>query len=459
MSDFYYLTTMLSLDSLLRPVCADDCVQAGKAGKPPTDNAKTLESYHTSHISKLREEKDNLKTYKKQLSAKKDELAAVERGFQGPSMITTLADISILTSRQRVEREIKELEEKIYRIEHGENIADYFLNVGDILFSYSDAQERIATGEKPVEKAFSKKGRIPANSVYAYFSTEAEQDESVVSHNHLYESLQSKNGGTIIDTKHKKASDIKNDIGFKRDKALETYLSALNPESLQHDNAVASSISEDFGTCAICDTEMFLNETFLDCPECGYRDYILVDSEKPSYKDPPREMSYYAYKKINHLNEWLAQFQAKETTEISAAVLDQIRTELRKERITDMSKLKPAKLKEVIKKLKLNRCYDHVAHILNRLNGISAPVLSREVEEKLRFMFKEIQFSFVKHCPAKRSNFLSYSFVLYKFCELLELDDYLPCFPLLKSREKLYMQDKIWQKICEDMGWQFIRTV
>jgi hypothetical protein len=42
---------------------------------------------------------------------------------------------------------------------------------------------------------------------------------------------------------------------------------------------------------------------------------------------------------------------------------------------------------------------------------------------------------------------------------LLELDEYLPCFPLLKSREKLYMQDKIWQKICDDMGWEFIRTV
>jgi hypothetical protein len=256
-----------------------------------------------------------------------------------------------------------------------------------------------------------------------------------------------------------KASVISNTIGFKRDKALEHYMSALDPDSLHTDSAVASSIETDYGNCPVCETEMFFNDTFLDCPECGYRDCILVDSEKPSYKDPPREMSYYAYKKINHLNEWLAQFQAKETTEISAATLDLIRAELKKERITDMSKLKPSKLKEIIKKLKLNRCYDHVAHVLNRLNGISAPVLSREVEEKLRFMFKEIQFSFVKHCPKKRSNFLSYSFVLYKFCELLELDDYLPCFPLLKSREKLYMQDKIWQKICEDMNWQFIRTV
>ena len=107
----------------------------------------------------------------------------------------------------------------------------------------------------------------------------------------------------------------------------------------------------------------------------------------------------------------------------------------------------------------MNRCYDHVAHILNRLNGISAPVLSREVEEKLRFMFKEIQFSFVKHCPKKRSNFLSYSFVLYKFCELLELDEHLPYLNLLKSRDKLHQQDVIWEKICEDLRWEYIPSV
>jgi hypothetical protein len=434
---------MLSLDNLLRPVGAEES-QPGKVMRQSTDTAKTLESYHSQHISKFKEEKTKLEEYKTELKEKKTQLALVEKEFDSPSIVMTTNDINILTSRQKIEESIRDLEEKIAKIENDENIADYFLRVGDILFSYTDAKERIATGEKSVERINSKKGRMPANSVYSYFQSEEGETENVV----LTETV-----GV------KKASDIKNDIGFRRDKALEHYMSALNPEAVQHESNVASSIAEDFGMCPVCNTEMFMNDTYLDCPDCGYRDFILVDSEKPSYKDPPREISYYAYKKINHLNEWLAQFQAKETTEISQAVLDAIRAELRKERIVDMSKLKPSKLKEVIKKLKLNRCYDHVAHILNRLNGISAPVLSREVEEKLRYMFKEIQFSFVKHCPAKRSNFLSYSFVLYKFCELLELDEYLPCFPLLKSREKLYMQDKIWQKICEDMNWEFIRTV
>lgn len=436
---------MLSLDSLLKPI-VHESTPTGKPVKQ-VESSKTLDSYHNSQISKLRLEKENLSTYQTHLAEKRAQMEALEKEFNGPSLIMNASDITILTSRQRIEGEIRDLEEKVAKIESDTHISDYFLRVGDILFSYTDAQDRIATGEKPLEKTM-KKGRTPANSVYSYFSADASiNDDAVKTH------------AAVVKEENKKASDIHNDIGFKRDKALEYYMNALNPESMQTDNAIASSISEDYGTCVHCDTEMFLNETYLDCPECGYRDCILVDSEKPSYKDPPREMSYYAYKKINHLNELLAQFQAKETTEISNTILDLIRTELRKEHITDMSKLKSSKLKEVIKKLKLNRFYDHVAHILNRLNGISAPVLSREVEEKLRFMFKEIQSSFVKHCPAKRSNFLSYSFVLYKFCELLELDEYLPCFPLLKSREKLHMQDKIWQKICEDMDWEFIRTV
>lgn len=437
---------MVGLDFLLRGAAGTGIeATVTKQNKGP-ETAKTLDAYHNAQINKFREEKEHIEELKKLLKTKQTELAKVDEEFSGPSLIINASDILVLTSRQRLENEINALEEKISGLESGTVETDYFLRVGEILFSYSDAQDRIAGGEKPVESG-AKKGRVPANSVYSYFSSNNEAE------------VPQKNTIVVEPSVSNRASEIKNTIGFKRDKALEAYMSALDPDNIQHDNSLASSITEDYGTCPVCDGELLFNETFLDCPGCGYRDFILVDSEKPSYKDPPREMSYYAYKKINHLNEWLAQFQAKETTEISPAVLDMIRAELKKERITDMSKLKPSKLKEVIKKLKLNRCYDHVAHVLNRLNGISAPVLSREVEEKLRFMFKEIQFAFVKHCPKKRSNFLSYSFVLYKFCELLELDEYLPCFPLLKSREKLYMQDKIWQKICEDMRWEFIRTV
>ena len=49
--------------------------------------------------------------------------------------------------------------------------------------------------------------------------------------------------------------------------------------------------------------------------------------------------------------------------------------------------------------------------------------------------------------------------MLHKFCQLLNLDNFLPCFQLLKSREKLHQQDRIWKLICEELRWEFIKSI
>ena len=85
--------------------------------------------------------------------------------------------------------------------------------------------------------------------------------------------------------------------------------------------------------------------------------------------------------------------------------------------------------------------------------------MNNNLEAKLRLMFSEIQEPFERNCPQKRKNFLSYSYVLYKFCELLGEDEYLPCFPLLKSKEKLKQQDSIWKGITKDLHWEYIPTI
>ena len=58
-----------------------------------------------------------------------------------------------------------------------------------------------------------------------------------------------------------------------------------------------------------------------------------------------------------------------------------------------------------------------------------------------------------------RKNFLSYSYILYKFCELLELDELANLFPMLKSREKLKEQDNLWEKICNYLNWEYIPSI
>lgn len=155
----------------------------------------------------------------------------------------------------------------------------------------------------------------------------------------------------------------------------------------------------------------------------------------------------------------ISQIQGKETTEIPEEVYDKILLEIKKQRITNMAELTHSKVKEILKKLRINKYYEHVPHIINRLNGLPMPNLTPELEEKLRNMFKQIQTPFLKYSPPDRKNFLSYSYCLHKFIQLLGRDEYLPFFPLLKSREKLFLQDQIWKKICEELGWDYIRSI
>ena len=198
----------------------------------------------------------------------------------------------------------------------------------------------------------------------------------------------------------------------------------------------------------------------LICTDCGVCDYM--PREELTYKEEQEQTEKivtYSYKRDNHFNEWILQFQAQEQTNIPREVLDQLRTEFKKQKIKRLNEITHAKIRTLLKKLKLNKYYEHVPYITTVLNGVEPPKMTQELEDKLRQMFREIQEPFNKHCPESRKNFLSYSYVLYKFCELLGEDDYLPCFPLLKSKEKLYQQDVIWKQICKELQWEFISTI
>ncbi len=94
------------------------------------------------------------------------------------------------------------------------------------------------------------------------------------------------------------------------------------------------------------------------------------------------------------------------------------------------------------------------------------------IEQRLIAMFEEIQYPWELLKNKERKNFFSYPYIIYKFCQILNIHEYLQYFPLLKSREKLYKQDYIWKQIIEylnknppdhyllkDIKWVFINSV
>jgi hypothetical protein len=195
----------------------------------------------------------------------------------------------------------------------------------------------------------------------------------------------------------------------------------------------------------------------LVCNFCSITIPYLIENEKPSYKEPPKEVCFYAYKRINHFKEILSQFQGKETTQIPIDVIENIKLQVKKERI-EISQITNLKTKEILKKLGYNKYYEHIPFIKDKL-GIKPPIMSPELEDTLCNLFIELQSPYSKYCPDDRVNFLNYYYTAYKLCELLGESKYLEHFPMLKDPEKRMEQDIIWKKICEELDWEFIPTI
>jgi predicted nucleic acid-binding Zn-ribbon protein len=413
----------------IRDVLISNVISEDKAR--PVIRATTLEAYHQQKMKEFHDGKESVESVEQRLEDLEEKLNAM------PDCAMFGDDWRLLSES------IEVLRKQLEALKTDDKRLNYFLDVGDMLFQYFDAQESLATGSGLTSTAHH---RMPTNSVLSYFSEPA----SPVAPK------------PAVPKSRQKASTIDSADGLNRDKILEKYLSIVEPSAIKGGIMPGSGIEPGWGCCPTCGIEMTFhqNEALLGCVNCGHEEFILIDSEKPSYKDPPREITYFAYKKINHFNEWLAQFQAKENTDIPQDVVEAVMRELKKERISDPKKVKKEKIREILQKLKFSKMYDHVQQIKNRIQQqMTMLTLSKEMEEKLQHMFKEIQPAFIKYCPTNRSNFLSYPYVLYKLCQLLEMDEFLPCFQLLKSREKLYQQDQVWQKICQEMRWEFIRSI
>jgi len=252
--------------------------------------------------------------------------------------------------------------------------------------------------------------------------------------------------------------NVKETVGLARKDIFTDYLIDVEKQNIYRHSERALDICE---TCVDSNIVHVQDTSDLICDGCGVVVAAHINQELTyrEEQETSEKVINYSYKRENHFNEWLSQFQAQETTTIPNEVMEQLRAELRKMKIKNLEDITHAKIRGLLKKLRLNKYYEHVPYITNILNGIKPPNMPQELEECLRIMFKDIQKPFDDNCPSERKNFLSYSYVLYKFCELLSEDQYLQYFPLLKSKEKLYQQDMIWKKICEDLKWEFIPTV
>jgi hypothetical protein len=312
-----------------------------------------------------------------------------------------------------IKDEIKELKKEIKRLKNMRK--KYLLTNSKYIFQYFDDMKKISNNENV-------KNTDKVNKFFKINTTET-VEETPVSKS-FYQKYWRNVGGKDIDIK-------------------ELYISSTLCKVCN----IGELIPQDEEGIVVCNNN-----------KCGCFTNFMIENSKPNNKDPPNEVSYTAYVRLNHFKEILSQFQAKPTTQIPEHVIDKIRERIRKERIADPSKIDYYQMREILRKLELNPYFEHIQYINSKF-GIKPPVMSPELYETLCVLFVEIQAPWSIHCPKDRVNFFNYTYTLYQLCVLLGQTQFLPYIHLLKDRTKQVEQDMIWKKVCNDLDWVFIATI
>lgn len=373
----------------------------------------TLDQKNKNMITTIEKKKIKLPQLEHKLEKLKNSLIVIEK--KSP-LTYSIDDIS---TKAELKDKIYELEKEILSIQNNDEEIDYFSKTYDILNNY-------------------------------YINTAYDKNKTNTSNNTQTEKI--KGFDDFFKTQ-------KNTLVAKENSYLDDWMKIVCNKSIK--NSSGSIRMYNTKTCKICNIEKTINssEGYLICKNCGDAEYIILDTDRINYKDQFIETKNIGYKRMNHFSELMNQFQAKESTDIPDDIFDNIVSELKKQRITDSTKLTNKSMRSVLKKLELNNYFEHIPFIINKITGLPPPTISRDVEEKLKQMFRDIQEPFERFRPSKRKNFLNYNYVYYKFFELLEMDQFLIHFPLVKSTEKLREHDDIWKKICKFLKWQYIPSI
>ena len=169
-----------------------------------------------------------------------------------------------ITKENEVEmkEKIGEIEKKIQYITNEKN--KYYLDNSKYLFEYFESKQNID------------KNNTPKKTINSFFNVK-EKEEKMESMN----------------------------------KCIQQYLKRNNFDTLN-----MSDYAYNKNICLHCNKGELIkvnHDGVVLCNHCFITQEYLVDNDKPSYKEPPKEISFYAYKRINHFREILAQFQVEET--------------------------------------------------------------------------------------------------------------------------------------------------
>ena len=267
---------------------------------------KTLDETHKKIVNEFKKRKELLPRKKAKLTRleKKLDLLNKKTGSE-----YTNDDIKL---KSKIKSEIKELSEEIYDIENNVSEMEYYSKTNDLLMDYYDIiedQEDYLYEEHPeLSKKKEKEDDVENDALDRLNILNKKRNKGVRKVNkRRKKKVVPNNSNNILSYFNGQDSDVTEDNSDKDNNKDRAYL--LDQYRMLIDNEYVSEKSRNIDPirkCSNCDREKTLIQTegLYVCIKCGEAEMIIIEAEKPNYKDScVPEKPGYPYKRINHYNE------------------------------------------------------------------------------------------------------------------------------------------------------------
>jgi DNA-directed RNA polymerase subunit RPC12/RpoP len=215
--------------------------------------------------------------------------------------------------------------------------------------------------------------------------------------------------------------------------------------------------------------ESTMDDSCLVCQTCGSERMVAEKYIRSSGSDAQTtKTKSFEYQRLLHFCNWLDNIQGLSTANIPPEVYARVIKEIKRERRMDkLNTLDESDIRRYLKKYRcegMDKFYDNCTQILYFITEKEPLRFSTQQRHNLVTLFKAIQEPFELFKPQDKHNFSSYSSIIYRFCQLLGYDEFLPKLRLHKNEATRAEHERIWKKICrfmggEEYGWKYMKIM
>lgn len=423
---------------------------------------KTIDEIHKERLCEFKKKRDTLPEKKKRLIGLEKDLEQIEQDKKIKGIEYVIGS-GLIRKRNQIKNNIQILKDEIYKIENYDEEMEYWSKGGDILCDYYNLTNGLLYGknyENPTEKnKIDNKENTEIDNTKIVISDELLEITNYDRKRKLKKPVRKRNKRIEITPNRSIMSILLGDEQENEQDITQCKATLQNQYLLIMDKEYACSKSTITlaKKCALCNVDKIIiyNESVMSCPICGDSDEIFIESDMPSQRETFAEKPKYPYKKTGHCIEKLNQFLCKGTPNIPPHVFTILNDEMIKH-VIDKDCVTIQFLERMLKKRNLSEHYENIMYIFSKITGKQPLQLTREEYDIILKMFDEAEKIYEqKYKPAGRDNFLKYTFVLNKIIIAIGRPDIAEHFKLLKSPEKLKQQERVWQKICNELGWKY----